>query len=190
MTHLARVSFSQNCFELFIPDHKDQVIKACKTEADGRVVEGNHTFYRISAPTAEEKDEWINSIKWVTFKLWFLLFWVFFFCLLRLTILHVSPLQSRDKQRPVLRDAGCSEEEGFLSEGAVELLRIEHWNKHRFDLSMQNWLWTWFSSRCSNVDLTKDSTFPLSPFWTLVSSEQTRLSLQVWPDVEYFISHR
>ncbi|TWW54422.1 SEC7 and coiled-coil domain-containing protein 1 [Takifugu flavidus] len=30
-----------NCFELFIPDHKDQVIKACKTEADGRVVEGN-----------------------------------------------------------------------------------------------------------------------------------------------------
>uniref|UniRef100_A0A3B3ST25 Cytohesin 1 n=1 Tax=Paramormyrops kingsleyae TaxID=1676925 RepID=A0A3B3ST25_9TELE len=52
-----------NCFELFIPDNKDQVIKACKTEADGRVVEGNHTFYRISAPTAEEKDEWINSIK-------------------------------------------------------------------------------------------------------------------------------
>ncbi|KAJ3581989.1 hypothetical protein NHX12_016011, partial [Muraenolepis orangiensis] len=50
-------------FELYIPDHKDQVIKACKTEADGRVVEGNHTFYRISAPTAEEKDEWISSIK-------------------------------------------------------------------------------------------------------------------------------
>lgn len=54
---------SQNCFELFIPDNKDQVIKACKTEADGRVVEGNHTFYRISAPTVEEKDEWMNSIK-------------------------------------------------------------------------------------------------------------------------------
>ncbi|XP_036072897.1 cytohesin-1b isoform X3 [Oryzias melastigma] len=52
-----------NCFELFIPNHKDQVIKACKTEADGRVVEGNHTFYRISAPTAEEKEEWIKSIK-------------------------------------------------------------------------------------------------------------------------------
>ncbi|KAF3846302.1 hypothetical protein F7725_003380 [Dissostichus mawsoni] len=52
-----------NCFELFIPDNKDQVIKACKTEADGRVVEGNHTFYRISAPTTEEKDEWMNSIK-------------------------------------------------------------------------------------------------------------------------------
>lgn len=55
--------FTQNCFELFIPDNKDQVIKACKTEADGRVVEGNHTFYRISAPTTEEKEEWIKSIK-------------------------------------------------------------------------------------------------------------------------------
>ncbi|KAG1928681.1 cytohesin-1 [Pimephales promelas] len=55
--------YTTNCFELFIPDNKDQVIKACKTEADGRVVEGNHTFYRISAPTTEEKDEWMNSIK-------------------------------------------------------------------------------------------------------------------------------
>ncbi|KAG8129170.1 hypothetical protein E2320_016009 [Naja naja] len=52
-----------NCFELYIPDNKDQVIKACKTEADGRVVEGNHTVYRISAPTTEEKDEWIKCIK-------------------------------------------------------------------------------------------------------------------------------
>lgn len=60
---LCSSALQQNCFELFIPDHKDQVIKACKTEADGRVVEGNHTFYRISAPTAEEKDEWISSIK-------------------------------------------------------------------------------------------------------------------------------
>lgn len=54
---------SQNCFELYIPDNKDQVIKACKTEADGRVVEGNHTVYRISAPTPEEKEEWIKCIK-------------------------------------------------------------------------------------------------------------------------------
>ncbi|XP_055509868.1 cytohesin-1b [Leucoraja erinacea] len=52
-----------NCFELYIPDNKDQFIKACKTEADGRVVEGSHTVYRISAPTLEEKDEWIKSIK-------------------------------------------------------------------------------------------------------------------------------
>ncbi|EPY86791.1 cytohesin-1 isoform 7 [Camelus ferus] len=52
-----------NCFELYIPDNKDQVIKACKTEADGRVVEGNHTVYRISAPTPEEKEEWIKCIR-------------------------------------------------------------------------------------------------------------------------------
>ncbi|XP_055507575.1 cytohesin-3 isoform X3 [Leucoraja erinacea] len=52
-----------NCFELFNPSHKGQVIKACKTEADGRVVEGNHVVYRISAPTPEEKEEWIKSIK-------------------------------------------------------------------------------------------------------------------------------
>lgn len=55
----------QNCFELYNPSHKGQVIKACKTEADGRVVEGNHVVYRISAPTPEEKEEWIKSIKWV-----------------------------------------------------------------------------------------------------------------------------
>ena len=58
------VSFlGQNCFELYNPNHKGQVIKACKTEADGRVVEGNHVVYRISAPTPEEKEEWIKSIK-------------------------------------------------------------------------------------------------------------------------------
>lgn len=55
--------FPQNCFELYNPNHKGQVIKACKTEADGRVVEGNHVVYRISAPTPEEKEEWIKSIK-------------------------------------------------------------------------------------------------------------------------------
>uniref|UniRef100_A0A5F9CQY4 Cytohesin-2 n=1 Tax=Oryctolagus cuniculus TaxID=9986 RepID=A0A5F9CQY4_RABIT len=52
-----------NCFELYIPNNKGQLIKACKKEADGRVVEGNHMVYRISAPTQEEKDEWIKSIQ-------------------------------------------------------------------------------------------------------------------------------
>lgn len=56
--------FQQNCFELYIPNNRGQLIKACKTEADGRVVEGNHNVYRISAPTPEEKDEWIHSIKY------------------------------------------------------------------------------------------------------------------------------
>ncbi|XP_055469677.1 cytohesin-2 isoform X3 [Psammomys obesus] len=55
--------YTTNCFELYIPNNKGQLIKACKTEADGRVVEGNHMVYRISAPTQEEKDEWIKSIQ-------------------------------------------------------------------------------------------------------------------------------
>jgi cytohesin len=29
------------------------------------VVEGNHMVYRISAPTPDEKDEWIHSITYV-----------------------------------------------------------------------------------------------------------------------------
>uniref|UniRef100_A0A674G944 Cytohesin-2 n=1 Tax=Taeniopygia guttata TaxID=59729 RepID=A0A674G944_TAEGU len=52
-----------HCFELYIPNSRGQLIKACKTEADGRVVEGNHAVYRISAPTREQKDEWIKSIQ-------------------------------------------------------------------------------------------------------------------------------
>uniref|UniRef100_A0A8B9YQ94 Cytohesin 3 n=1 Tax=Bos mutus grunniens TaxID=30521 RepID=A0A8B9YQ94_BOSMU len=55
--------YTTNCFELYNPSHKGQVIKACKTEADGRVVEGNHVVYRISAPSPEEKEEWMKSIR-------------------------------------------------------------------------------------------------------------------------------
>uniref|UniRef100_A0A8C5BXJ6 Cytohesin-2 n=1 Tax=Gadus morhua TaxID=8049 RepID=A0A8C5BXJ6_GADMO len=54
--------YTTNCFELYLPNNRGQLIKACKTEADGRVVEGNHMVYRISAPTPDEKDEWIHSI--------------------------------------------------------------------------------------------------------------------------------
>uniref|UniRef100_UPI00358F0540 cytohesin-1-like n=3 Tax=Myxine glutinosa TaxID=7769 RepID=UPI00358F0540 len=52
-----------NCFELFLPNTRGQTIKACKTDAEGKVVEGNHEVYRISAPTHEEKESWINSIR-------------------------------------------------------------------------------------------------------------------------------
>ncbi|XP_069765544.1 cytohesin-3-like isoform X1 [Narcine bancroftii] len=52
-----------NCFDLYSPNSKGHTIKACKTEADGRVVEGNHHFYRISAPSTEERDGWIKSIR-------------------------------------------------------------------------------------------------------------------------------
>ena len=51
----------QHCFELFCSGN--EVIKACKTDSDGKVVEGKHTVYRMSASTEEEKDEWIKSIQ-------------------------------------------------------------------------------------------------------------------------------
>ncbi|XP_071964011.1 cytohesin-1-like isoform X2 [Antedon mediterranea] len=49
-------------FELFAADGRD-VIKACKTDTDGRVVEGRHQIYRMSAGTAEDKLDWIKAIK-------------------------------------------------------------------------------------------------------------------------------
>ncbi|XP_055519346.1 cytohesin-3-like [Leucoraja erinacea] len=52
-----------NCFDLYSPNSKGHTIKACKTDTDGRVVEGNHHFYRISAPSKEERDTWIKSIR-------------------------------------------------------------------------------------------------------------------------------
>ncbi|KAL4647806.1 cytohesin-3-like [Arapaima gigas] len=51
------------CLELYNPNSKGQKIKACKTETDGRVVEGKHQSYMISAATAEERDDWIESIR-------------------------------------------------------------------------------------------------------------------------------
>lgn len=50
-----------NCFELFSVG--SDVIKACKTDSEGKVVEGKHTVYRMSAATPEEKDEWIKCIR-------------------------------------------------------------------------------------------------------------------------------
>jgi len=51
----------QHCFELFCAGN--EVIKACKTDSEGKVVEGKHTVYRMSASTEEEKDEWIKCIQ-------------------------------------------------------------------------------------------------------------------------------
>ena len=53
-----------NCFELFATNN--DVIKACKTDSEGKVVEGKHYVYRMSASTVEEKDDWIKSIRCVT----------------------------------------------------------------------------------------------------------------------------
>ncbi|KAJ8406657.1 hypothetical protein AAFF_G00295730 [Aldrovandia affinis] len=51
------------CLELYNPNSKGQKIKACKTETDGRVVEGKHQSYMISAAVAEDRDHWIESIR-------------------------------------------------------------------------------------------------------------------------------
>ncbi|MCI4375718.1 hypothetical protein PGIGA_G00114000 [Pangasianodon gigas] len=53
------------CLELYHPNpnSKGQKIKACKTETDGRVVEGKHQSYMICASTAEERDNWIEAIR-------------------------------------------------------------------------------------------------------------------------------
>lgn len=50
-----------NCFELYSTGN--DVIKACKTDSEGKVVEGKHTVYRMSAATQEEKEDWIKCIR-------------------------------------------------------------------------------------------------------------------------------
>lgn len=54
---------TQFCLELYNPSCRGQKIKACKTDGDGKVVEGKHESYRISAANAEERDQWIEAIR-------------------------------------------------------------------------------------------------------------------------------
>lgn len=56
-------SSKPNTFELYSAHGAGEVIKACKTDADGKVSEGSHTNYRMSASSKEERDQWINSIR-------------------------------------------------------------------------------------------------------------------------------
>lgn len=42
--------------------------KACKTDSEGKVVEGKHTVYRMSAAEQAEKDEWIACIRYMSFS--------------------------------------------------------------------------------------------------------------------------
>lgn len=53
----------QFCLELYNPSCRGQKIKACKTDGEGKVVEGRHGSYRISASSAEERDQWIEAIR-------------------------------------------------------------------------------------------------------------------------------
>ncbi|XP_013391578.1 cytohesin-1-like isoform X4 [Lingula anatina] len=50
-----------NSFELV--SNNNEIIKACKTDSEGKVVEGKHSYYRMSAATPEEKEEWMRCIK-------------------------------------------------------------------------------------------------------------------------------
>ncbi|KAK4323147.1 hypothetical protein Pmani_006147 [Petrolisthes manimaculis] len=50
-----------NCFELYATS--TDFIKACKTDSEGKVVEGKHTVYRMSAASPDEKEEWIKCIR-------------------------------------------------------------------------------------------------------------------------------
>lgn len=50
-----------HCFEIY--SDNTEVIKACKTEPDGRVVVGRHTSYKMCAFSADEMNQWINAIE-------------------------------------------------------------------------------------------------------------------------------
>ncbi|XP_073351441.1 cytohesin-4-like [Pagrus major] len=56
-----RDSSKPYCLELYNP--KGQKIKACKTENKGRVVQGKHQSYKLSAASEEERDNWIDAIR-------------------------------------------------------------------------------------------------------------------------------
>uniref|UniRef100_UPI0037E945EB cytohesin-4-like isoform X2 n=1 Tax=Semicossyphus pulcher TaxID=241346 RepID=UPI0037E945EB len=49
------------CLELFNP--RGLKIKACKTENRGRVVQGKHQSYKLSAASEEERGDWMDAIR-------------------------------------------------------------------------------------------------------------------------------
>jgi len=51
-----------HCFELYASGGAE-FIKACKTDSEGKVVEGKHQVYRMSASSEEEKNDWMNRLK-------------------------------------------------------------------------------------------------------------------------------
>lgn len=50
------------CFEIYSADNSSSLIKACKTDSEGKVVEGHHDVYRICALSEEEREIWIGCI--------------------------------------------------------------------------------------------------------------------------------
>lgn len=53
----------KNCFEIYIPTGNSQMIKAAKTTSGGKMHEGRHSTYIMSASTAQEKCDWIRHIR-------------------------------------------------------------------------------------------------------------------------------
>ncbi|XP_073430440.1 cytohesin-4 isoform X2 [Dendrobates tinctorius] len=49
-----------HCFDLHAGG---QTVKACKTQADGKKVQGNHQSYRLSATSHEERESWVQSLR-------------------------------------------------------------------------------------------------------------------------------
>ncbi|XP_069823246.1 cytohesin-4 isoform X1 [Dendropsophus ebraccatus] len=49
-----------HCFDLHA---RGQTIKACKSQADGKKVQGNHQSYRLSAASHEERESWVQSLR-------------------------------------------------------------------------------------------------------------------------------
>lgn len=39
------------------------IVKGCKTDSSGTVVQGNHQYYRMSAASREDRDAWIQCIQ-------------------------------------------------------------------------------------------------------------------------------
>jgi len=48
-------------FEVY--SEMSQIIKGCKTDSSGAVVQGNHRQYRMSAASEEDRDQWIEAIQ-------------------------------------------------------------------------------------------------------------------------------
>ena len=49
------------CFEVY--SDTASVVKGCKTDSRGTVVQGNHRAYRMSAASAEDRLEWLEALR-------------------------------------------------------------------------------------------------------------------------------
>ncbi|XP_046854852.1 cytohesin-1-like isoform X2 [Xenia sp. Carnegie-2017] len=51
------------CFQISASEETGGMIKACKTDSEGKVVEGRHESYKISCETEEERAKWMECIR-------------------------------------------------------------------------------------------------------------------------------